>query len=97
MSDQDFIHHVHRLPLLLRQGQVIKIAKRLQLGQARVRTWLAHGAVRVKVGQQWRYPTVAVVQGMLDMAGLSITIGARTVAAERDITKAAEGAPGFKP
>lgn len=93
MSTNELLERCQKLPALLRQGQAVTIGRRLGLGQARVRTWLAHEAQRRRVGEQWRYPRDACVQGLLDLAGIESTLAVHPVAAGRT-SKATEGAPG---
>lgn len=93
MSTNELLDRCQKLPALLKQGQAVAIGRRLGLGQARVRTWLAHSATRRRVGAQWRYPREECVQGLLDMAGIESTLPAHPVAAGRTL-QATEGVPG---
>lgn len=99
MSLDDFIHRIQKLPLQLKQGQVVAIARHLQLGQVRIKSWLAHGfTARVKVGKQWRYPRDEVAQGMLDMAGIKRSMGRVGPLAGGSISSSpSEGSPDLKP
>lgn len=71
-----------KLPPLLRAGQVLAVATKLGLGERRVKLWMAHGATRNKRPgyEQWSYPKESTLAALLDMAGLSGTVGALPVA-----------------
>lgn len=94
MSTNELLERCQKLPALLKQGQAVTIGRRLGLGQARVRTWLAHKAKRRRVGKQWRYPRDEAVQGLLDLAGIESTLAVHPVAAGRT-SQATGGVPGY--
>lgn len=75
---------------------MLLVAKKLGLGQRRVLMWMAHHAQRSRPsdGEQWKYPRDATVQGLLDMAGIGLTIATtRPLAGGRGM----EGVPGSIP
>lgn len=76
MNLEDDVRRWLKMPAQLRAGQALGIGRKLGLGQRRVKIWLAHGARRSKRPghKQWSYPRDATVQGLLDMAGIELTI-----------------------
>jgi len=80
MSIEDDLRKWQKLPPQLRAGQALGIARKLGLGQRRVKVWMAHEAVRVKRPgyEQWSYPRDETVRALLDMAGVAVSVGGAT-------------------
>ncbi|MHB1083137.1 MAG: hypothetical protein ACYC67_27340 [Prosthecobacter sp.] len=95
MNIEDDLRKWQKLPPQLRAGQVLTMARKLGLGMKRVQGWMAHEATRGKRPgyEQWSYPRDETLCALLDMAGVSVTVGARTLAGGSN-GKTAEGAPG---
>jgi len=82
MSTSELIERFKKLPPQLRAGQVVDAGMKLGLGERRVKLWMAHQAQRSKRPgyAQWSYPKDSTLAGLLDMAGLSGTVGVPPVA-----------------
>lgn len=82
MSTHELLERFAKLPPVLKRQQVLSVAKKLGLGQRRVAVWMASEATRqVRPGcVRFSYPRDATLTSLLDMAGLSMTMGAQPLA-----------------